>query len=136
MPTCTEVPRAISADIFRPRRIYMANRFHNRRSCEDYIVRLRLLSCPLSLILALRCCTFQQFIHDTTRKRDSADSWRCLLGSSGTIGDFHFLLWCVLLEARGIRPIHKFYTRSVRCTPLGVGRHLCVCFLLPQTNKT
>ena len=75
----------------------------------------------------------------TPRESKLLQSWFGLLGISRTSLDFHFLLWCVSF-ARGMRFIHKFFNRSVRCTLRCVGCYLCVCFLLLRSriflNKT
>ena len=112
-----EVSRAISGNIPRPRPIYITT-----SPREDYIVRPSRLHCGTS-----------QFIDDTNRKQDSADSWRGLLGKSRTIGDLHFLLWYAL-PTRGMRLIYKFHIRSIRCNLLGIG-HLCVRFFREQISQ-
>ena len=109
----------------------LANRFRHRPR-EGYIVRPRSPSWQFLLILALHYWTLQ-FVHDTPRKQASPETWLGLLAISRTIVDFRFLLWCVLVDG-SIWLIHKFGNRVVFCTPLCIGRYICVRFLLPASR--
>ena len=117
--------RPDSAAFSKNQTLYLSNRFHHR-PWDDYIIRLKMLPWPFTLILVLDCST-SQFTHDAPRKRVSPRPWFDLLEMFPIDIPLRILLWCVLL-ARGMRLIHKFDIRVVRCTFFCVGRYFCVRF--------